>query len=83
MFSVSRVVVNRQMGIGGIVVEELDENGNVINTYSVTFNINESVEAIKDRIKNKILEDRENKKVNEEYYNKLKVIEEMLNDEIR
>ena len=83
MFSVSRVVVNRQMGIGGIVVEELDENGNVINTYSVTFNINESVEAIKDSIKNKILEDRENKKVNEEYYNKLKVIEEMLNDEIR
>jgi len=83
MFSVSRVVVNRLTGIGSITVEELDENGNVINTYSVTFNINESAETIKDRIKNLILEDRENKKVNEEYYNKLKVIEEMLNDEIR
>ena len=83
MFSVSSVVVNRSMGIGAITVDEIDENGNVINTYSVIFNLNESVEVIKDRIKNKILEDRENKKVNEEYYNRLKVIEEMLNDEIR
>ncbi|RLI08933.1 hypothetical protein DRO24_00300 [Candidatus Bathyarchaeota archaeon] len=83
MFSVSRVDVNKETGIGTITVEELDESGNVVNTYSVTFNVNESVEAIKDRIKNLILQDRENKKVNEEYYNKLKVIEEMLNDEIR
>ena len=83
MFSVSRVVVDKESGIGTITIEELDENSNVINTYSVTFNVNESAETIKDRIKNLILRDRENKKVNEEYYNKLKVIEEMLNDEIR
>jgi len=83
MFSVSRVDVNKETGIGTIRVEELDNNDNVINVYSVTFNVNEDAETIKDRIKNLILQDRENKKVNEEYYNKLKVIEEMLNDEIR